>query len=421
MLTEFEKKLEKYADVILKVGLNFQPKQRLLIGGPSIAHDGVPFDMAPLVRIIVRKAYQMGASLVDVIWDDEQLRPLRFKYGSKKSLRLYPKWRVDAKLDIAQAGDAFLDIMSPRPGLLEGIELSVILKFQLFLIKHAKPLSDLTSQFDYNWLFIAAPNQSWADKLFPHIPSNERVPNLWETIFEICRINEESPISAWKKHDENLKKRCNYLNEKQYLSLEFTSPDTNLTVGLPNNHIWEGGSLKTKNEVSFQPNIPTEEIFTTPNKDRIEGVVKTTKPLLIEGQIIEDCVFKFSKGRIVEVKAGVGDDIIEKIINIDEGARKLGEIALVPHSSPISQKDMLFYNALIDENASCHMALGKGFKSSFTNDPAFTDEEFAAAGGNKSSIHIDLMIGSGKMNVDGVLANENTEPIMRDGEWVFEI
>ena len=150
-------------------------------------------------------------------------------------------------------------------------------------------------------------------------------------------------------------------------------------------------------------------------------MVKTTKPLLIEDQIIEDCVFKFSKGRIVEVKAGVGDDIIEKIINIDEGARKLGEIALVPHSSPISQKDMLFYNALIDENASCHMALGKGFKSSFTNDPAFTDEEFAAAGGNKSSIHIDLMIGSGKMNVDGVLANENTEPIMRDGEWVFEI
>jgi aminopeptidase len=421
MSSEFEKKLETYAEVIMKIGLNFQPKQRLLIGGPGISHDGVFFDMAPLVRIIVRKAYQMGASLVDVIWDDEQLRPLRFKYGSKKSLRLYPKWRVDAKLDIAQAGDAFLDIMSPRPDLLEGIELSVILKFQLFLIKHTKPLSDLTSQFGYKWLIIAVPNQSWADKLFPHIPSNERVQKLWDIIFDICRISEENPISAWNKHDENLKKRCNYLNEKQYHSLKFTSSDTNLTVGLPNNHIWEGGSLKNKSGVIFQPNIPTEEIFTTPIKDRVEGVVKTTKPLLIEGQIIEDCVFTFSEGRIVEAKARIGDDIIDKIINIDEGARRLGEIALVPHSSPISQKDMLFYNQLIDENASSHMALGRGFKSSFSDDPAFTDEEYVAAGGNKSSIHIDLLIGSGDMNVDGELSDHTTEPIMRNGEWAFTI
>lgn len=421
MSSEFEKKLEKYAEVILKVGLNLQPKQRLLIGGPAVAHDGISFDLAPLVRIIARKAYQMGASIVDVMWADEQLRPLRFKYGSKKSLRLYPKWRIDAKLDIAQAGDAFLDIMSPKPDLLKGIELSVILKFQLFLIKHTKPLSDLTSQFDYKWLIIAAPNQSWADKLFPHIPSNERVQKLWDTIFEICRITEENPVSAWNKHDENLKKRCTYLNEKQYHSLKFTSLDTNLTVGLPNNHIWEGGSVKTKSKDIFQPNIPTEEVFTTPNKDRIEGVVKTTKPVLIQGQIIEDCVFKFAEGRIVEAKARVGNDIIDKIINVDEGARRLGEIALVPHSSLISQKNLLFYNLLIDENASCHMALGRGFKSSFTNDPEFTDEEFVVAGGNKSSIHIDLMIGSEDMNVDGVTKDGAIESVMRSGEWAFDV
>jgi aminopeptidase len=377
--------------------------------------------MAPLVRIIVRKAYQMGASLVDVMWADEQLRPLRFKYGSKKSLRLYPKWRVDAKLDIARSGDAFLDIMSPKPDLLEGVELSVILKFQLFLLKHLKPLSDLTTQFDYKWLIIAAPNQSWADKLFPNIPSNERVQKLWEIIFEICRINEENPISAWKKHDENLKLRCNYLNKKQYQALKFSSPETDLTIGLPKNHIWEGGSVKTKNEAIFHPNIPTEEIFTTPNKDQVEGVVKITKPVLIEGQIIEDCVFKFSKGVIVEANARIGDNIINSIINIDQGARRLGEIALVPHSSPISQTGLLFYNLLIDENASNHMALGQGFKSSFTNGNKLTDEEYIAAGGNKSAIHIDLMIGSGKMNVDGVVDDQNTEPIMRNGEWVFEV
>jgi len=333
MSSEFEKKLETYAEVILKVGLNFQPKQRLLIGGPSVAHDGVSFETAPLVRIIAKKAYQMGASLVDVVWADEQLRPIRFKYGSKKSLRLYPKWRIDAKLDIAQAGDAYLDIMSPRPDLLEEVDLSVILKFQLFLLKHLKPLLDLTTQFDFKWLIIATPNQPWADKVLPHIPSNERVQKLWDIIFEICRINEENPVSAWKKHDENLKKRCNYLNEKQYQALKLTSPETNLTIGLPKNHIWEGGSVKTNSEASFQPNIPTEEVFTSPNKDQVEGVVKTTKPVLIQGQIIEDCVFKFSEGRIIEVNARIGDNIIDKIINIDEGARRLGEIALVPHSS----------------------------------------------------------------------------------------
>ena len=421
MSSEFEKKLEKYAEVILKVGLNFQPKQRLLIGGPAFFHDGLSFDMAPLVRIITRKAYQMGANLVDVMWADEQLRPIRFKYGSKKSLRLYPKWRLDAKLDIAQSGDAFLDIMSPNPDLLEGVELSVILKFSLFLIKHLKPLSDLTTQFDYKWLIIAAPNQSWADKLFPHIPSNERVQKLWDIIFEICRITEENPISAWNKHDENLKKRCNYLNEKQYQSLKFTSPETDLTIGLPKNHIWEGGSVKTKSEAVFQPNIPTEEIFTTPNKDQVEGVVKITKPVLIQGQIIEDCVFRFTEGRIVEANVRIGDKTMNSIINIDEGARRLGEIALVPHSSPISQTGLLFYNQLIDENASNHMALGQGFKSSFTNGNKLTDEEYIAAGGNKSTLHLDLMIGSGEMNVDGVLDNENAEPLMRNGEWAFHI
>jgi len=421
MSSEFEKKLEKYVEVILKVGLNFQPKQRLLIGGPSVFHDGISFDMAPLIRIIVRKAYQMGASLVDVMWEDEQLRPIRFKYGSKKSLRLYPKWRVDAKLDIAQSEDVFLDIMSPKPDLLEGVELSVILKFQLFLLKHLKPFSDLVTQFDFKWSYIAAPNQSWADKLFPHIPSNERVQKLWDIIFEICRINEENPISAWNEHDENLKKRCNYLNKKQYQYLKFTSPETDLTIGLPKNHIWVGGSVKTKNEAYFHPNIPTEEIFTTPNKDQVEGVVKITKPVLIEGQIIEDCIFRFTEGRIVEANARIGDNIINSIINIDEGARRLGEIALVPHSSPISQAGLLFYNLLIDENASNHMALGKGFKSSFTNGNKLTDEEYIAAGGNKSAIHIDLMIGSGKMNVDGVVDDQTTEPIMRNGEWVFEV
>jgi len=421
MSSKFEKKLEKYAEVILKVGLNFQPKQRLLIGGPSVLHDGISFDTVPLVRIIVKKAYQMGARLVDVIWADEQLRSIRYKYSSRKSLRLYPKWRIDAKLDIAQAGDASLDIMSPRPDLFGDVDLSMILKFQLFLLKHLKPISDYTRQFAFNWLIITTPNQAWADKVLPHIPSNERVKKLWDVIFDICRINEENPISAWQNHDENLKRRSSYLNEKQYNALKLTSPEVDLTIGLPKDHIWDGGSLRAKSGLKFQPNIPTEEVFTMPDKDKVEGVVKTTKPVLIQGQIIEDCIFKFSKGRITEANARIGDKLIGTIINIDEGARRLGEVALIPHNSPISQTGLLFYNLLIDENASNHIALGQAYRNSLKNGIALNDEEFMAAGGNNSSIHLDLMIGSGEMNVDGILEDDTTEPIMRNGDWAFNI
>jgi len=421
MNLEFEQKLEKYAEVILKVGLNLQPKQRLLIGGSTLASDGAPFEAAPLVRIIAKKAYQMGARLVDVIWGDEQLRLIRYQYCPKKSLREYPKWRVNARLDISQAGDANLIIMSPNPDLLNDVDLSAILKFQLFLLKHLKPVSNLVSKFASNWLGVVVPNKAWADKILSHIPSNERVQRFWEIIFAICRINEKDPVSSWQNHNDNLQKRCDYLNEKQYRTLKLTSSETNLIVGLPKDHIWHGGKVTSQNRIDFTPNLPTEEIYTLPDKNHVEGIVKITKPVLIQGQLIEDCIFKFSKGLITEASARIGEDTIDKIINIDKGARRLGEIALVPHSSPISKTGLLFYNLLIDENASNHIALGQGLRNSLKNGYALTDEEFLAAGGNNSTIHLDLMIGSGEMSVDGILDDETREPIMRNGEWVFEI
>ena len=421
MNLEFEQKLEKYAEVILKVGLNLQPKQRLLIGGSNIASDGTPFEAAPLVRIIAKKAYQMGARLVDVIWGDEQLRLIRYQYSPKKSLREYPKWRLDARLKNVQAGDASIQIVSPNPDLMKDVELSVLLKFSLFLIKNLKPVSNLVSKFASNWLVISTPNKAWADKILPQIPSDERIQKLWDILFEICRITEEDPVSAWQNHNENLKKRCNYLNQKQYRALKLTSPETDLTVGLPKDHIWDGGGVLSQNGIKFTPNLPTEEIFTLPNKDQVDGIVKLTKPVIIQGQLIDDCTFRFSKGCITEAIAKVGNDVIDKIINVDEGARRLGEIALVPHSSPISQTGLLFYNLLFDENASNHIALGQAFRNSLKNGNELTDEEFLKVGGNNSTIHLDLMIGSGEMSVDGILDDETTEPIMRNGEWVFKI
>lgn len=421
MSSEFEQRLEKYAEVILKIGLNLQPKQRLLIGGPTSSSDGISFETAPLVRIIAKKAYQMGARLVDVVWGDEQLRLIRYQYGPKRSLKEYPKWRIDARFDISQAGDANLHISNSNPDLLKDVDLGVIAKFQLYLLKHLKPVLNLVGSYALNWAVIAAPTKAWADKIFPKIPSNERIQKLWNAIFKICRIDEDDPISAWQNHSETLHKRCIYLNKKQYKALKLTSPETDLTIGLPKDHIWHGGSVKTQNGIHFIPNLPTEEIFTLPHKDRVDGIVKTTRPVFYQGKVVDECIFEFSNGRIIKAKAKVGNDVILKTIDIDKGARRLGEIALVPNSSPISQTGLLFYNILFDENASNHIAIGQAYRNSLKDGDVLTDEEFMAAGGNYSLIHIDFMIGSGEMNVDGIIDDETTEPIMRNGEWTFKV
>jgi len=419
MLSEFEQKLEKYAEVILKVGLNLQPKQRLLIRGP--AQSGISFENAPLVRIIAKKAYQMGARLVDVVWGDEQMMLIRYQYGNKRFLKEFPKWRIDASFDIIKAGDALLNITNPNPDLLKDVDMSLILRFQLYLLKHTEPFSKLISNFGSNWLIVSTPNKAWADKIFPELPSDDRIPKLWEVVFKACRINEENPILMWKNHIESLFQRRNYLNQKQYKTLKLKAPGTDLTIGLPKDHIWNGGSETSLNGIDFAPNIPTEEIFTTPHKDRVNGVVMTTRPVAYEGQVIKQASLKFSNGRVVEVKAKSGEKALQATMDVDEGARRLGEIALVPNSSPISKVGVLFYNILFDENASNHIALGRGFRLSLKNGDSMTDEEFAASGGNQSLIHIDFMIGSGEMDVDGILEDGTIDPIMRKGEWAFEV
>ncbi len=420
MSSQFEQKLEKYAEVILKVGLNLQPGQRLLIGGATTSYDGISFEAASLVRKITKKAYQMGARLVDVVWGDEQLRLIRFQYGPEKALEEYPQWRIDARLDISQAGDANLHIMSSNPDLLSDIDSSLISKFQLNLQKNLKPVLDLITTNALNWLIVSAPNKAWADKLFPNVPANDRMQKFWDVIFKICRIDEKDPVAAWQRHDEDLHKRCDYFNQKQYNALKLTSAATDLTVGLPKNHIWNGGSVKTLNGINFTANLPTEEIFTLPHKDRVDGIVKTTRPVFYQGKIIEDCTFKFSEGRVVKAEAKIGNKLMQSVIDTDEGARRIGEIALVPNSSPISQTGLLFYSILIDENASNHIALGRGYRESLINGDEMKEEEFMAAGGNQSLIHLDVMIGSPDMNVDGVLEDGTIEPVMRNGEWAFE-
>jgi len=419
--SEFEKNLDKYAEVIIKVGLNLQPGQRLLIGAPIFSDSYAPIELAPLVRLIVAKAYKLGARFVDVMWVDYQLQLLRYKYAPKDSFDEFPSWRTNLVGDMGNSGDAILVIYAENPDLLINEDSELVNITQQTFFKHMAPIMDLVVQNKTNWAVITAPIDGWMDKVFPNISPDKRKEKFWDTIFHICRIKHKDPVSAWQDHVNQLASRCNYLNQKEYKSLKFTATGTNLTIGLPKGHIWHSGYMTSQNGINFAANIPTEEVFTIPHKDKTEGVVKGTKPIYYSGSLVEDYTLTFSEGKIIEAVAKKGEDLLHNLIETDEGAGYLGEIALVPHSSPISQSGLLFYNILIDENASNHIALGRGYKFSFKGGETLSDEEFIILGGNTSLIHIDCMFGSNEMNVDGILKNGTIEPIMREGEWVFEV
>ena len=419
MSSEFEQYLEKYVEVILKIGLNLQKGQRLIIFSADFA--SFPLEVAPFIEVIVKKAYQIGARFVEVVWDDPQLHLIRLQNAPQGSFEEYPQWRRDALLDFAEKGDAILGIFSANPDLFKDQDPELISILRTTRLKYNKPFSALISKHAVNWLAISAPIASWADKVFPDLPSDKRKAKLWDTIFDLCRIKEKDPISAWRLHIKQLHARKDYLNNKQYKALKLKSLGTELTLGLPKSHIWHGGSVKTQSGIEFTANLPTEEIYTLPHKDKTEGVVTATKPLYLSGSYIEDFKLVFSEGKVREATAVVGQEHLDRFIKIDDGTSRLGEIALVPHSSPISQSGLLLYNRLYDENASCHVALGKAYRPCLKNGENMSDEEFMAAGGNNSIAHIDFIIGSGEMDVDGITKDSKVESIMRKGEWAFEV
>ena len=421
MSSDFEKNLDKYAKVIVKVGLNIQPGQRLLIGMPFYFILGTPIELAPLVRLIVTHAYKAGARLVEVMWNDEQMELTRYQHAPRDSFEEFPTWRTDAALEVAKSGDAILIFASGTPELLSEQDSELIETFILTSMKHMKPTIDLSVKNAMNFVIVAAPVDGWSEKVFPDIPAESRKAMSWETIFDICRVKESDPISSWNDHLTELAARSDYLNKKQFTALNLVAPGTELIIGLPKGHIWESARMTSQGGIDFTGNIPTEEIFTMPHKDKTEGFVSTTKPLSMGGGLIENIVFTFSEGKVVKSTAKKGEKRLQKLLETDEGILRLGEIALVPHSSPISQTGLLFYSILIDENASNHIALGRAYRFSVESGVSMSDTEFATVGGNSSLGHIDFMIGSGSMDVDGLMGDGTAEPIMRDGEWAYEV
>lgn len=414
MSSMFEQNLEKYAEIAVKVGLNLQPGQKLII-------NRAPIELAYLVRLIATQAYKNGARLVDVLWRDEELELVRFQHAPKDSFEEFPTWQTDGLYEVTDTGGALISFVAINPGLFKEQDPELVTKVQQTRARYLEPFNDLIDKRRMNWLVITAPVEGWAEKIFPSLAPEKGKAQLWNVLFDICRVNEEDPIYAWQEHTNQLTSRSENLTEKQFKALKFTGPGTNLTLGLPRRHIWRAAGWNTETGISFVPNIPTEEVFTIPHKDKTEGVVTASRPLELDGILIEDFCLEFSEGRVVKATARKGEENLHKLLETDEGARRLGEVALVPHSSRVSQTGLLFYNTLIDENASSHIALGDGFKFSLEGGEGMSDDEFKAVGGNCSLRHVDFMIGSDEIDLDGITEADTVEPVMRGGEWVDQV
>lgn len=402
-------KLEKLAEVAVKVGLQLRQGQDLVITAPLAA--------LPLVRLITKHAYSAGAGIVSTFYSDEETTLARFRYGQDASFDKAAGWLYEGMAKAYEGGAARLAISGDNPMMLANEDPEKVARANKATSMAYKPALEKISNFDINWHICSYPNPAWARQVFPELAEEDAVHKLAEAIFAASRINTPDPIAAWAEHNANLKKRSSWLNTERFSALHFTGPGTDLTVGLADGHEWHGGASKAKNGIICNPNIPTEEVFTTPHALKVEGTVSSTKPLSHQGTLIDNIQVRFEAGRIVEAKASKGESVLNKVLDTDEGARRLGEVALVPHSSPISASGVLFYNTLFDENASCHIALGQCYSKCFLDGASLTPEQIKQQGGNSSLIHIDWMIGSDKVDIDGVREDGSSIPVMRKGEW----
>ncbi|QND49264.1 aminopeptidase [Rhizobium lusitanum] len=402
-------KLEKLAEVAVKVGLQLQAGQDLLITGPVAA--------MPLVRLITREAYKAGAGLVSTFYSDEETTLARYEYGHDESFDRAASWLYEGMGKAFANNTARLAISGDNPMLLSGQDPAKVARANRANSVAYKPALEKISNFDINWNIVSYPNPSWAKLVFPDDPEAIAVAKLAKAIFSASRVDVEDPVAAWAEHNANLRKRSEWMNGQRFATLHFQGPGTDLKVGLADGHEWHGGASTAKNGITCNPNIPTEEVFTTPHALRVEGHVSSTKPLSHQGTLIDNIQVRFEGGRIVEAKATRGEEVLNKVLDTDEGARRLGEVALVPHSSPISASGILFYNTLFDENASCHIALGQCYSKCFVDGATLSQEQITAQGGNSSLIHIDWMIGSDKVDIDGIKPDGSSVPVMRKGEW----
>lgn len=407
----FEKQLQKYAELLVKVGLNVQEKEPVYIQAS--------IDASEFVHLVVEEAYKVGASDVKVKYKDDRISQLKYQYESEEFFEDVKQYDIDERMDYLNRKAAFLSIISSSPDSLKEADPKKISKAMAANGKAFKDYMVAVQSDHMSWCVASYPSVGWAKMMFPELDDQEAVNKLLETILKTVRVDQEDPVKAWEEHDRLLHEKANYLNQKKYKSLHYKSEGTDLTIELPTGQYWSGASSINSKGNSFVANMPTEEVFTAPHKNGVNGTVSNTLPLSYSGNIIDDFTLTFKNGEVVDYKAGVGEEILKSILETDEGAKRLGEVALVPVDSPISNMNTLFYNTLFDENASCHLALGSAYAFCIEGGKEMSAKELAENGLNDSTTHVDFMIGSKSLSIDGVLENGVKEPVFRDGNWAF--
>jgi aminopeptidase len=405
-----EQNLDLLAQVAVNVGLGLQRGQELLMTAS--------LDALPLARRITEHAYRAGASFVTTMYSDDETTLMRYQLAPDESFDRAAGWLYDGMATAFKNGSARLAIAGGNPMLLSHEAPEKVGRANSAMSKAYRPALEYISRHDINWTIVAGATPAWAAAVFPNEAPDVAFAKLWDAIFASSRIHTPDPVSAWKQHDATLHVHAARLNEKRYSALRYRGPGTDLLLGLADDHLWLGGGTTAGNGNYCIPNIPTEEVFSMPHKDRVDGTVTATKPLSHQGTMIEGIQVRFERGRIVEARATRGQEVLQKLIDTDEGARYLGEVALVPHSSPIAHSGIIFSNTLFDENAASHIAMGQAYASCVRDGEKLTPEQLAAKGANHSLIHVDWMIGSDKLDIDAITASGREEPLMRRGEWV---
>jgi aminopeptidase len=406
----FEHYLDKYAELAIRVGLNVQKDQTVVIM--------TPISCAEFVRKLTKKAYDAGAKDVVIDWDDDEVKALRLKHAPESTLREYPMWRANGLEEMAKNDAAFLQIYAPNSDLLKDVDPERVAISSKTAATAREGFLNYMRNNQVSWLMVSYPTAEWSAKVFPNLNEAERVQKLWEQIFKLTRVDKEDPVAAWNEHIETLTGKQDMLNTKKYKQLHFQAEGTDLYIELAPKHQWVAAGSETEKGVFFIPNIPTEEVFTMPAKTGTNGTVRSTLPLSYQGSLIDGFTLTFENGKVVKATAEVGQEVLNKMLDMDEGARYLGEVALVPYDSPISNSGLIYYNTLFDENASCHIALGNSYPFTIEGGTSMSLEELNQNGFNKSLIHVDFMIGSADMAIDGLSEDGTREPLFRNGNWV---
>lgn len=410
-MKDFENNLEKYAELAVKVGINLKEKEGLIITGNT--------DTLPLARLIMKKAYEAGAKDVEFQLRDDEMSLIRFNHGKDYVFDNFPKWKVDSLEAMYKDNYHHIFILASDPELLKDVDGEIVAKSQKSASQAMASVMKYRMTGITKWNIIAMPSATWAKSVYPQLDEESAIEKLWEKIFSATRVDQEDPVKAWELHDKNLKKYRNFLNEKQFEKLVLKGPGTDIEVYLAEDHFWMGGAKESQAGDSYVANIPTEEVFTTPHRLKVNGTLKATKPLSVNGKIVDDFGFTFKDGKVVDFYANKGYDVLEKLLDNDEGARYLGEVALVQDDSPISNTGILFNETLFDENASVHFALGRAYAYAMRNGSNMTQEELTEKGANFSLIHVDFMVGGPNLDITAYEKDGNKVQLFKNGNWVF--